>query len=311
MARFDVSVIIVNWNGRDVLGPCVHSVFDAVKGIACEVILVDNASEDGSAEKAKEQFPEVVLLRNRTNEGFARACNAGIRASQGRMILLLNSDTVVRDDAIRRMSAFMDEHPEAGIAGCRLLNRDETLQKSAGKVRNVLHELEEKLIRFGLRKGIRPICRHEERFASRVQSVDWVSGAFLMIKRSVIDGIGLLDERLFLFFEDIEWCARARDAGWSVMYNPEVSVLHSGGKSVSKMEVRAALEYRRSQMIFYKTRYGRGPNTQVLKLYLLLLSLVGIAANDIARLGKGPARQHDLAAIRQMYKQLFKLVQET
>lgn len=304
----DLSVIIVNWNGKGLLSRCLDSMFRNTREIEYEVLVVDNGSDDGSADMVERDFPEVLLLRNRSNEGFSKACNQGIRASRGIRILLLNSDTVVQDNAIKEMAVFLDQHPNGGIAGCMLLNEDGSYQKSAGKVRNVANEMKEKLIRFGLYRRIRPLCRFEERFAGRVRSTDWVSGAFLLIRRSVVDEIGLLDESMFLFFEDIEWCARAREAGWNVLYNPNVRIIHSGGKSVGKARQVTSLEYRRSQLLFYKKRYGNGMNTRILKLYLFLVSLLGIARVEITGFGRPSSEIRDPLSEQQTYRELLRLV---
>ena len=311
MRPLDLSVILVNWNGKELLNRCLDSVFLNTRGIEYEVLVVDNGSEDGSEEMVKKDFPDVLLLRNQRNEGFSRACNQGIRASCGKKILLLNSDTVVQDNAIREMVDFLDRNPRAGLAGCMLLNEDGSYQKSAGKVRNVANEMEERLIRFGLKKRIRPLCRIEERFAGRARSIDWVSGAFLMIRRSVADEIGLLDERLFLFFEDIEWCTRARDAGWHVMYNPDVRVIHSGGGSTAKAGDRSFLEYRKSQLLFYQKRYGNGSNTRILKHYLFFVALLGIMRTGISGFGGCSWGGEDPAFEHRMYRDLLHLVRST
>ncbi len=275
MAIPELSVIIVNWNTREPIRRCLESVFKESKEINFEVIVVDNASKDGSVEMIKQCFPLVKMIINQSNIGFSRAVNLGLQASQAKKVLLLNSDTIILDNILKNMADFLDRHREAGIAGCMLLNKDGSYQKSAGKMRNIFNEAEEKLIRWGMKKGIGPLCRLEQRAVKQVRRTDWVSGAFLIIKRAVIDQIGLLDERMFLHFEDIDWCTRARQNNWTILYNPFQRVIHLNGKSMSMNMNRSLIEYRKSQLLFYKTYYGKGANTKFLKLYLLILALLG------------------------------------
>jgi len=139
--RMDVSVIIVSWNTRDILQDCLESVYAQTRGVSFEVIVVDNASSDGSVEMVRSQLQQVTLVANRDNRGFAAANNQGMQIARGRYILLLNSDTVVLDGAIQKVVAFADQHPEAAVVGCRVLNRDGTLQQSCFKYPSLLNLL--------------------------------------------------------------------------------------------------------------------------------------------------------------------------
>jgi GT2 family glycosyltransferase len=303
----DVSIIIVNFNGGETVLDCLRSVRVQTRDIAYEVLVVDNGSTDGSPARIRSAFSEVDLLRNPDNKGFSRACNQGLRKSRGRLLLLLNSDTLLPGNAVKEMAEFIQEHPGAGIAGCMLLNEDGTYQKSSGKIRDIVNEWRERRIRAGLEQGTRAAWRREERFARHVRSVDWVSGAFLMIRRTVTDRIGLLNERMFLFFEDIDWCARARQAGWRVLYNPHVRVIHLGGRSVDNNRIQSRLEYRRSQLLFYKAHHGAGPDTRLLRLYLLARALHGFM---VAGLPMGILSQRsgeDQIRNRRMSRELLRL----
>jgi len=289
MESLDLSIIVVNWNGGDLLCRCLASVYGHTSGLAFEVVVVDNASGDGSAERVEKDFPHSVVIRNPSNRGFARAANQGIRACRGERILLLNSDIEVRDNAIREMALFLDRHPGAGMAGCRLVHEDGSCQKSWGRTRSVVNETGERIVQFGLRKRIPLFCRMATRRTRGPRPVDWVSGAFLLTRRSVVERIGFLDERFFLYFEDIDWCARAREAGWQVIYHPHLQAVHTGGGSVAGTESRECLAYRRSQLLFYRKRYGNGANTRVLRLYLGLVALAGIIrAGTAGRFGPRP-----------------------
>ncbi len=307
MALPELSVIIVNWNTRELIRRCLESVFKESKELAFEVIVVDNASTDGSVEMLKQYFPQVTVIANQSNIGFSRAVNLGLMAGQAEMVLLLNSDTIILDNILKKMTEFLDRHPEAGIAGCMLLNKDGSYQKSAGKMRSILNEAEEKLIRWGLQKSIQPLCRYEKRMTRQVRPTAWVSGAFLLIKRAVIDQIGMLDERMFLHFEDIDWCTRARQHHWTVLYNPFQQAIHLNGKSMAMNINRSFIEYRRSQLLFYKTYYGNGANTRILKLYLFTKALLGMLAIESARLRKKHLPSESLEEKRQIYKELLKI----
>jgi N-acetylglucosaminyl-diphospho-decaprenol L-rhamnosyltransferase len=303
----EVSIVLVNYNGGDAILNCLGSIFARTRDIGFEVLAADNASTDGSPERIQRMFPTVNLIRNAHNLGFSRACNQALAQSRGRAVLLLNGDTLLLDNAVGRMADFLAESPEAGIAGCMLLREDGTCQKSAGRARSILNEFREKRTRAGLDRQARAAWQREVRFARRVRSVDWVSGAFLMIRRQVMERIGLLDERMFLCFEDIDWCARARKAGWKVLFNPFVRVIHLGGHSVSQNQDRSRLEYRRSQVLYYRNHHGSGPDTQILRLYLLALAARGfLGATLPAPFGPG-AGPEDRTRSRQLSRELFRL----
>ena len=304
----DVSIILVNFNGGRTVLNCLRSLFLQTCDLCYEVFIVDNASTDGSAKKIRNTFPEVFLIENPTNAGYSCACNQAIRVSKGKTVILLNSDTILMNNAVRMMMDFFEKNSKAGIAGCMLLNEDGTYQKSAGGVRSIVNEWKEKWVRTGLDRQMQTAWKIEERFSRNIQSVDWVSGAFLMIRRSVINRIGLLDERMFLFFEDIEWCTRARKAGYEVLYNPHVRVMHLGGKSIAHNEVKSLLEYRRSQLLFYKTHYGSGLDTGILRLYLVARALYGSTTNEISVRMGSPDQGEGPIDKRQMFAELFRIV---
>jgi GT2 family glycosyltransferase len=211
---------------------------------------VDNASADGSAALVQAEFPAVRLIVNDENLGFARANNQGIRASSGRYVVLLNSDTTVPPGALAALVAFMDAHPTAGAVGPRLLRTDGTPQPYAFGGDPTLRYL---LARGGNRLIFRrPL---HDWATDAVQEVDWVSGACLMVRRAAIDQAGLLDENIFMYFEDNDWCLRIRQAGWRVIYNPQVAITHIGGQSLAQNPT-ARRAYRESLRYFYAKHYG-------------------------------------------------------
>lgn len=236
MNGLDLSVCIVSWNTQDVLRRCLLSVYSSGHGLDLEVIVADNASTDGSVEMVRREFPAVRLFANEVNTGFAAGSNLAIRHSTGRCILLLNSDTVVMPGALAAMVKFLDSRPEAGVVGARLLNPDGTVQLSCRKfpsfswdyIRTIL--LSKAYHHIRLLRGILDPLVHADGPDGR-RSVDWVSGACLMARREVFDSVGLLDERFFMFCEEIDWCYRAKLAGWDIRYLPDACVIHYGGES--------------------------------------------------------------------------------
>ncbi len=245
-----LSIVIVNWNTSDLLNRCLASLLRCPQRCSFEVIVVDNASSDGSSEMVMREFPMVRLIQNTTNLGFARANNQGIQASQGRYVLLLNSDTVVPEGTLASLASFMDQHPDAGACGPRLLRPDGTPQPYAFGGDPTLGYL--------LARGLKQLLLHRylhDWATDTVQKVDWVSGACLLVRRQAIEQVGLLDENIFMYFEDNDWCLRMRKAGWKVYYNPRVEVIHIGGQSLAK-NPSAQRSYYRSLEYFYAKHYG-------------------------------------------------------
>ncbi|HJW84352.1 MAG TPA: glycosyltransferase family 2 protein [Anaerolineae bacterium] len=246
----DLSIVIVSWNTAALLRGCLSAIFAARPPGRLEIIVVDNASGDGSADLVATDFPGVRLIRNADNLGFARANNQGIAASAGRCVLLLNSDTLIQPDALAALVRFMDDHPEAGVIGPRLLRPDGEPQAYAFGGDPTLAYL----LRRGLNRLVwrRPL--HDWK-TDRVQEVGWVSGACLLVRRAAIDRAGLLDENIFMYFEDNDWCMRIRRAGWKVYYNPQVEIVHIGGQSL-KQNPAARRAYFHSLDYFYAKHYG-------------------------------------------------------
>ena len=246
----DLSVIVVSWNVVDLLRNCLHSVAAGVRDLTYEVIVADNASTDDSAAMVRAEFPTIRLIANSENLGFARANNQGIRVSQGRYVVLLNSDTVASAAALDALVAFMDAHHEAGAVGPRLLRPDGTAQPYAFGGDPTLGYL----ARRGLNRLLRRRYLHDWN-TDAIQEVDWVSGACLMARRAAVEQAGPLDESMFMYFEDNEWCLRIRKAGWKVYYDPQAAIVHLGGQSVAKNPA-ARQAYTRSLRIFYRKHYG-------------------------------------------------------
>ena len=199
--------------------------------------MVDNGSSDGSPNMVKKAFPQVKLIKNKENLGFAKANNQVIRLSNGRYILLLNSDTIVLNGALDKMVEFMNDHPDAGAAGCKLLDSKKNLQKSINKFPSLLCQCWGKSLLPAIFPKIKvSYVVDEPHFYSRIQEVDWVTGAFLILSRLAVNEIGFLDESFFMYGEDTDLCWRIKKGGWKVYFYPGTKVVHQGGVSIKKRE---------------------------------------------------------------------------
>jgi N-acetylglucosaminyl-diphospho-decaprenol L-rhamnosyltransferase len=244
----DLTVIIVSWNTRDLTRQCLQSLRPWPD--LMEVIVVDNASTDGSVDLVATEFPEVKLIRNRDNVGFARGNNQGIAVSSGRYVLLLNSDTIVKPQALTDLVLYMDHHAGVGAVCPRLLTAHGEPQAFAfGSDPSIGY-----LLKRGLHRLLQHRAIHDWR-TDQIQPVDWVSGACLLVRHAVIDQVGGLDENIFMYFEDADWCKRIRQAGWQVMFNPRIEIVHLGGQSL-KQNPAARRGYYRSLDYYYGKHFG-------------------------------------------------------
>jgi GT2 family glycosyltransferase len=255
-----LSIIIVNYNTEKLLKGCLESVYASANGTPLDIWVVDNNSRDNSMPMVKSQFPSVQVLENPSNVGFSKANNMVISRSRSEYILLLNPDTLVMGDAIERMLTFMNKHPEVGIAGCKVLNRDGTLQlacrRSIPTPKAAFFRLMGLSLLFPKSKTM---AQYNMTYKSPDQTheVDAVSGAFLMIRRKVVEDIGLLDERFFMYGEELDWCLRAKRAGWTVMYHPDAQIVHYKGESTKYNNRRASYEFYRAMYLFHKKHFAR------------------------------------------------------
>jgi len=233
----DLSVIVVSYNTRELLRDCLTSVAPGCEGLSAEVFVVDNASSDGSADMVRKEFPQVRLVVNDLNLGFAAANNLGLERATGRYIVLLNSDTQIRQAAMTTLVEFMDARPAAGYCGPRLLNADGGLQASARRFPTVLSAAFSVL---GLDRRY-PHSRHALSLHGVSRSgqpfpADWLSGACLIVRSAAVAQVGLMDAGFFLYFEETDWCRRMACAGWEGWYVPQAEVVHLGGQSVTRGE---------------------------------------------------------------------------
>lgn len=254
-----ISVVIVNYNTAQLLENCLESVYAGANGTPLDVWVVDNDSSDDSIAMVQSRFPRVRVIANASNVGFSRANNMAISRCCSEYVLLLNPDTVVTGDAIHCVLQFMKGHPEVGIAGCKVLNRDGTLQLAC---RRSIPTPAVALWRLmGLSKlfpNNKSLAKYNLTYKPPEQTceVDAVSGAFLMIRRQTIQEIGLLDERFFMYGEELDWCLRAKRAGWKVMYYPEASIIHYKGGSTRFNRRKATVEFYRAMYLFHKKHFA-------------------------------------------------------
>ena len=234
-----LSIIIVNWNVKDLLKECLGSIFTFAPSTSFEIFVVDNASSDSSAEMVSVDFPNVTLITNTENRGFAYACNQAIRQSTGEYVLLLNPDCHLTEGTIDKTLHFLDSHPKAGIAGCHIINPDGSTQQSVRRFPTILSQL---LMMFKIHHVLPNLPVFKKYFAadfdySQTQEIDQPLGAAFFMRKKCLDEIGLLDERFFIWFEEVDLCKRAKDAGWEVWYDAESTVVHHGGQSFKQRNV--------------------------------------------------------------------------
>ena len=255
-----LSIIIVNYNTGKLLRDCLGSIYAGANGMPFDVWVVDNNSVDSSADMVRSSFPKVRLIENGSNIGFSKANNIAMSQSDSKYVLLLNPDTLVVGDAIDRVVEFMEDNPSVGISGCKVLNRDHTLQLACRR------SIPTPKVAFFRMIGLSKLFPNNEsmaqynltyRDADQTQEVGAVSGAFLMVRRKTIQDIGLLDERFFMYGEELDWCLRAKKAGWTVMYYPDAEIVHYKGESTKYNSRKAAFEFYRAMYLFHKKHFAQ------------------------------------------------------
>lgn len=271
---FDVSIVIVNWNTRDILRDCLRSIYEQTRDVNIEVIVIDNASSDDSSKMVSHEFPQVVLIENRQNVGFAKANNQGFTIAKGRYVLLLNPDTVILDGAIQKAVQFADGKPSAGVIGIRTERANGQMCLDCFQYASIANML---ISIFGLNK-LFPKSRlfGRERYSwwdyRSVKSVEVVAGCFMLVRREVLDLVGGLDEKFFMYGEEMDWCRRITKAGWKILFYPEARIIHHGAQSSSQNPTGMRLEQRKSFLYFFKKHYG----VFQMSVAVLLLFLSGL-----------------------------------
>ncbi|MFA6412705.1 MAG: glycosyltransferase family 2 protein [Syntrophales bacterium] len=282
-AMTDISFVIVNWNTRELLKNCLESVVRTVHDLTYEVIVVDNASIDGSVAMVQDFFPRVRIIANDENRGFGAANNQAFQTMGGRYAFLLNTDTVLTEDAVRELFSFMENHPEAGMSCGQLLNRDGSKQNSIAPFPTLFTLLTNITLLEYLFPGKYPSKRYDHR---RPIAVDSGVGACLMVRRAAIDVVGWFDERYFFFFEETDWAYRMRLAGWKVYHVPTARVYHFQGQSIGP-DIRSRIEFYRSRYQFFK-KWHSLPYYSLIRLVIfgrLLINCFFTALTVILSLG--------------------------
>ena len=265
----DISIIVVNWNTRELLRKCLDSVETTVRSLSHEIIVVDNASTDGSAAMLRERFPRVRLIENLENRGFGTANNQALRVMTGRYALLLNSDAVLTENAVSELFACMENHPEAAMACGQLLNADGSRQNSIAAFPSLLTLMTNTPLLEYLFPRRFPSKRYNH---SGPVEVDSGIGACLMVRMAAMDAVGLFDERYHFFFEETDWAYQMRRAGWKVLHVPTAFIYHFQGQSIGR-NVRSRIEFYRSRYQFFRKWRSRPCYIAVCVVILLRLVL--------------------------------------
>lgn len=254
-----LSIAIVNWNTSKLLEPCIESIFRHAPEFDFEVIVVDNASSDFDEAAVRARFPEVKLIVNGSNLGYARGNNQAIAESSGEYVLLLNPDTEFKDDSIARLVDFMRAHPDAAAAGCKLVRLDGTVDRSVRSfpepwpIASELFGLSRLFPKSRLFGGYRMTWFGYD----RESLVDQPMGSCLILSRKALDEIGVLDEDFPIFFNEVDWCYRAGLAGWKIYFTPSAEVIHHGASSTKQVRRQMRRESHRSLARFYRKHYRK------------------------------------------------------
>ncbi len=275
--EYDISIIIVNYNTYDLLDQCLQSIQNYQWNVKIEIIVVDNNSGDKSCEIVRNNYPDVVLIENTENAGYTKANNQGIEISKGKYILLLNSDTLVTDGALNKLVLYLDEHADVGIVGCKLLNDDGSLQHYCSFYPTLKTEFASKIYLHKImpwtrwaKEYINDNWRHDTD-----KSVDWVTGAALLTRREIIDDIGGLDEKIYMFYEDAEFCLRTRNAGWDVRHIPDAVIIHLWGGSWKKNRAATIVNNFVSACYFFR-KHCKSSHVKIYKLMILVECFIRI-----------------------------------
>jgi N-acetylglucosaminyl-diphospho-decaprenol L-rhamnosyltransferase len=290
LSAADLSIIIVTWNVRDYLSACLDSIRRESCSLQLEVIVVDSGSDDNTVEMLREQYDWVTVLPQSDNVGFTRGCNLGLAAARGYYLMLLNPDTEIIGNALERLASQLRDNPDIGIVGPHTLNADGTPQASRRHFPTLATFIYESPSFW----QYTPKRIHAHYFAQELSDtamgdVDWVQGSALMARREVLDQIGPLDTDYFMFFEEADWCKRARDHGWRVVYVGDTTIVHYGGKSTNQVPVFKQIYYQRSKLRYvYKFS---GPLPAFALRLVLILSYLHQISMEAAKAALGSRRE--------------------
>jgi len=292
----DLSIIIVNYDVKDRLRECLHSICRNTRKVSFQITVIDNNSSDSSCEMIRREFSEVKLIENSENFGFAKGVNQGLKDSEGKYLLLLNPDTIVLPNALDKMVEFMEGNPQAGALGCRLLNPAGNLQPSCRSFPNLRTAFFEASGLERLFSKNKVIGRYRMGYWKHdcVREVDQPMGSVLLLRRDVINQVGLMDERFHMYYEEVDLCYRIKKTGWKIYFTPDAEVIHYAGESARQNLGNVLIEQYRSMHKFYRKHFGLFPEILVramnfcgllLRISVGSLSLVGrfLSKNRIER----------------------------
>lgn len=312
----DLSVVIVSWNVRDLLRRCIHSVVTGAElspdggayqigEWSVEILVIDNASTDGSPEMVRDEFPRVHLIANDENRGFTAANNQGLARSRGRYLLLLNPDTEVVGDALATMLRYAEANTDVGALGPRLLYPDGSIQSSRRRFPAFATALVESTVVQEWWQDNRILRRYymTDTPDDAIQSVDWVVGACLLVRRQAFEQVGGLDEGYFMYSEELDWCRRIKTGGWEIVYLPTASIIHHEGKS-SEQVVPARHVYFQSSKVRYFRKHHGAFQAESLRWFLLLTYVYQLGRETLKWLigHKRPLRAERVRAYRQVLR---------
>jgi GT2 family glycosyltransferase len=284
----DISVVIVAWNAKHYLELCLESLAEAPPRRSMEVIVVDNASADGTAEMVEARFPDVKLIRSNENLGFAKGNNVAIRQCSGRYIALVNPDVIVFPGCLDALADFLDQNPKVGNVGPRVFNPDMTQQSTCRRFPTLWNN-------FCSATGLATAFKNSRFFAGehmfyfphdRTLPVDVLVGCFSMIRRETFNQVGLLDENLFMYGDDVDWCRRCWKAGWQVVFFPGARAIHDRGKITAPYPVRFAVAQQRSVLYYWRKHHGIW-GVMGMRSIMLFHHLVRYAVAEAAGLARG------------------------
>lgn len=292
----DLSIIIVNYNAKDLLKPCIQSILDQETKFDFEILVVDNDSRDGSVTMLKENFSQIKkirLLNNNQNLGFSKANNLAIKEAAGRYVLLLNPDTLIISGAIDRLVGFLNLKDDVAAVGAKLLNGDGSIQHSIGHFPTIFNQLARSLFLHRLFPKVDIFCELETHDSSyqNIKNVDWVYGAAIMMRKSVIDETGLFDESFFLFSEETDLCYRINQAGYNILYCPDAHIIHYGRGLNINSDILAQLN--RSKLQYFRKHYSAQKYTYLFMITVtniiirlsiwLFINLLSVGQNELAK----------------------------
>jgi len=284
-----LSIIILCWNDLKVIGDCLRSVYATTRSTEFEVIVADNGSTDGSIEFIRQNYPQVRLIENGKNLRFAKANNVGIRASRGECVLILNPDTIIHEGTLDKIVLLADQHPEAGAFGCRVLNADGSYQGCIRPLPTIRGEWIAALdlgVLGHLFQWFEPNIYVRWKGETR-RTVGWLAGCFILLRGDLLKKLGGFDEQFFYYHEDMDLCRRVWESGVSILYTPEVSIIHLGGQSTSKRfpPIGFALDGQVTRYLYYYKHHGKSGVRSIRRIALVSLTLrrMGYGLLQLAR----------------------------